>query len=73
MTETPTLRPVRAGDELTLAVENGYVRRRAPSDGVVIEMPDREVFVPADELLEALRALGLVPPEDDEPKLEGTA
>jgi hypothetical protein len=54
----PTVRAVRAGEEISVQVDGGFVRRPAPDDGVVIELVDRDVFVSADVLLEALRALG---------------
>jgi hypothetical protein len=54
----PTLRAVRAGEEISVQVDGGFVRRAAASDGVVIELVDRDVFVSAELLLEALRALG---------------
>jgi hypothetical protein len=57
----PTIRAVRAGDEITVQVLGGFVRRRAPSDGVVVQMEDRDVFVDADLLVEALRTLGRIP------------
>jgi antitoxin (DNA-binding transcriptional repressor) of toxin-antitoxin stability system len=55
------MRAVRAGDEIIVEVEGGFVRRLAPADGVVVELADREVFVPADALVEALRTLGRIP------------
>jgi hypothetical protein len=57
-TASPVLRAVRAGDEISIPVEGGFARRAAPSDGLVIELADRDVFVPVDALLEALRLLG---------------
>jgi hypothetical protein len=59
--ESPIIRAVRAGDEVSVQVEGGFVRRRAPSDGIVVELPDRDVFVTADALVEALRTLGRIP------------
>ncbi len=56
----PTVRAVRAGDTISVEVQGGFVRREAPSDGVVIETPDRDIFVPAEALIEALRALGRI-------------
>jgi hypothetical protein len=56
----PTLRLVRADDEISVEVEGGFVRRRASADGVVIELGDRDVFVTADALVEALQALGRI-------------
>jgi hypothetical protein len=58
---SPTIRAVRAGDEITVEVLGGFVRRHAPSDGVVVQMDDRDVFVDADLLVEALRTLGRIP------------
>jgi hypothetical protein len=58
---SPTIRAVRAGDEISVEVVGGFVRRHAPSDGVVVQMDDRDVFVTADVLVEALRALGRIP------------
>lgn len=55
------LRPVRAGDDITVQVENGFVRRRASEDGIVIELPDRDLFLSTEPVLECLRALGKVP------------
>jgi hypothetical protein len=52
---------VRAGDEITVSVLGGFVRRRAPTDGVVVQLDDRDVFVGADLLVEALRTLGRIP------------
>jgi hypothetical protein len=54
----PLLRAVRAGEEISVQVDGGFVRRPAPSDGVVIELFERDVFVSAEAMLEALRALG---------------
>jgi hypothetical protein len=54
----PLLRAVRAGDEISVPVEGGFARHRAPSDGVILELPDRDVFLSVDALTEALRALG---------------
>jgi len=51
------LRPVLAGEEYSLAVEGGYVRRPVPADGIVIEEADSEIFLPADKLREALANL----------------
>jgi hypothetical protein len=58
---SPVIRAVRAGDEITVEVEGGFVRRRAPSDGVVVQTGERDVFVAADLLVEALRTLGRIP------------
>jgi hypothetical protein len=58
---SPVIRAVRAGDEISVSVLGGFVRRRAPSDGVVVQMDDRDVFVTADLLVEALRTLGRIP------------
>jgi hypothetical protein len=58
---SPVIRAVRAGDEITVQVLGGFVRRRSPSDGVVVQMDDRDVFVDADLLVEALRTLGRIP------------
>lgn len=55
------LRVVRAGDEISVEVEGGFARRRAPSDGVLVQLDDRDVFVGADALAEALRTLGRLP------------
>jgi len=55
------LRVVRAGDEISVEVEGGFVRRRAPSDGVLVQLDDRDVFIGADALVEALRTLGRIP------------
>ena len=55
------LRAVRAGDEISVAVEGGFVRRRAPGDGVVIELDDRDLYLPVEALVDALRALGFDP------------
>lgn len=52
---------MRAGDEISVEVEGGFVRRRAPSDGVLVQLDDRDVFVGADALVEALRTLGRIP------------
>jgi hypothetical protein len=57
----PVLRPVRAGDEITVQVEGGFARRRAPADGVVVELADRDLFLRAEALVEALRVLGRAP------------
>jgi len=54
----PVIRAVRAGEEISVQVDGGFVRRSAPSDGVVIELFDRDVFISAEAMLEALRALG---------------
>jgi hypothetical protein len=59
--ESPVVRAVRAGDEITVEVEGGFARRRAPTDGVLIQLVDRDVFVGADALVEALRTLGRIP------------
>ena len=58
MPSAPPLRAVRAGDEITVAVDGGFARRRAPTDGIVVQLPDRDVFLPVDAVLEALRLLG---------------
>jgi hypothetical protein len=58
---SPTIRAVRAGDEITVEVVGGFVRRHAPADGVVVQLEDRDVFVGADLLVEALRTLGRIP------------
>jgi hypothetical protein len=59
--EGPAVRAVRAGDEISVEVEGGFVRRRAPADGIVVQLADRDVFVSADALIEALRNLGRIP------------
>jgi hypothetical protein len=59
--DSPTIRAVRANDEITVQVEGGFARRRAPSDGVVVQLDDRDVFLGADALIEALRTLGRIP------------
>jgi hypothetical protein len=56
-----TLRAVRAGDEITVEVIGGFARRKAPTDGVVVQLPDRDVFVDVAVLEEALRTLGRHP------------
>jgi hypothetical protein len=56
--QSATVRAVRAGDDFTAEVEGGFVRRRVPSDGIVVQLPDRDVFVTAEALIEALRTLG---------------
>jgi len=48
------LRPVRAGDEYSKAVEGGFRRARAPEDGLVVEQEDRTLFLSRRALLEAL-------------------
>jgi hypothetical protein len=58
----PTVRAVRAGDEISVEVEGGFARRRAPADGIVVELAEKDVFVTAEALLEALHALGRLPP-----------
>jgi hypothetical protein len=58
---SPLIRVVRAGDEISVEVEGGFVRRRAPTDGVLVQLEDRDVFVGADALVEALRTLGRIP------------
>jgi hypothetical protein len=58
---SPVIRAVRAGDEISVPVLGGFVRRRAPADGVVVQLDDRDVFVSADLLVEALRTLGRIP------------
>ena len=58
---SPILRVVRAGDEISVEVEGGFARRRAPTDGVMVQLDDRDVFVGADALVEALRTLGRMP------------
>jgi hypothetical protein len=58
---TPPLRPVHAGEEISVAVEGGFARRRAPGDGLIVELPDRDLFLPVDAVLEALRVLGRAP------------
>ncbi len=55
------LRPVRAGAPISVEVAGGFVRRPAPADGVVVELADRDVFLPADTLVQALRALDELP------------
>jgi hypothetical protein len=55
------LRPVRAGQEITVAVEGGFARRAATGDGLLVELPDRDVFLPVDAVIEALRVLGRAP------------
>ena len=61
MPRPPELKPIRAGEEISVQVEGGFARKRAPSDGVIVSLPDRDVFVPADDLLTALRAIGRYP------------
>jgi hypothetical protein len=55
------VRPIRAGDEISVAVEGGFVRRKAPVDGIAIETPERDIFLPVDSVLEALRQLDAAP------------
>ena len=55
------VRPVRAGEEISVAVEGGFVRRKAPVDGIAIETPERDIFLPVESVLEALRQLDVVP------------
>lgn len=61
MNLTIRVRPIRTGDEISVAVEGGFVRRKAPCDGVVVEVPERDVFLPAESLIEALRQLDALP------------
>jgi hypothetical protein len=61
MPPTPELKPIRAGEEITVQVEGGFARRHAPSDGVMVALPDRDVFLAIDDLLQVLRALGRYP------------
>jgi hypothetical protein len=56
-----TLRAVRAGDEISVEVQGGFARRRAPTDGVIVQLPDKDVFVEVAVLEEALRTLGRLP------------
>lgn len=62
--DSPMIRAVRADDEITVEVEGGFARRRAPSDGVVVQLSDKDVFIGADALIEALRTLGRFPGAD---------
>jgi hypothetical protein len=55
------LRPVRAGQEITVAVEGGFARRCATGDGLLVELPDRDLFLPVESVVEALRVLGRTP------------
>lgn len=52
------VKPVREGEEIIVQVEGGFVRRPAPCDGVSVQTPERDLFVPADELEAALRQIG---------------
>jgi hypothetical protein len=54
----PVVRAVREGDEISVAVAGGFARRRAPSDGVIIELGDRDLFLPVEALVAALAVLG---------------
>lgn len=42
-----------------MEVEGGFVRRHAPSDGLVVQTPERDVFLPVEVVVEAMRLLGL--------------
>jgi hypothetical protein len=59
--DSPVLRPVRAGQEITVAVEGGFARRLATGDGLMVELPDRDLFLPVDAVIAALRVLGRAP------------
>jgi hypothetical protein len=61
MPRPPELKPIRAGDEISVPVEGGFARRHAPSDGVLVALPDRDVFLPVDDVLTVLRVLGRYP------------
>jgi hypothetical protein len=61
MPRPPELKPIRAGEEITVQVEGGFARRRAPTDGVIVALTDRDVFFPVDDLVTVLRALGRYP------------
>lgn len=53
----PVIRPVRAGDEIIVEVEGGFVRRPAPCDGLAVETADRELFLPAAAVTHAMKLL----------------
>ena len=57
----PTLRPVRTGEEIIVEVQGGFVRRAAAVDGVIVQTDERDLFLPADDLVAALRVLGRIP------------
>jgi hypothetical protein len=48
------LTPIRAGQPYTRSVEGGFRRAKAPSDGLIVELEDRAVFVPLAELMAAI-------------------
>lgn len=54
-----SVRPVRAGDEITKAVEGGFRRDRASSDGILVVTADRDIFIPLDMLGAPLAKVGI--------------
>lgn len=72
-TERPTikLRPVAPGDAISVEVQGGFVRRGAPSHGLVVETESLDIFLPYDKVKDALLALEST--MDVEPKEKGPA
>lgn len=57
-TSEPTIRAVNPGDTYTALVEGGVRRKKAVSPGVVVSLPDRDIFIHPGELVLALVKLG---------------
>jgi len=58
MQPDPTIRAVTPGDQYVVTVEGGVSRRTAVSPGIVIGLPDRDIFLHPGELVLALVKLG---------------
>lgn len=55
---TTVLRPVRPGSDYAAKVEGGVRRRAAPSAGLIVELPEQDIFLPAETVAAALSELG---------------
>lgn len=53
-----TIRPVRKGVPFSREVQGGVYRTPAPSDGLVIDLADKDVFLDAIAVAIELRKLG---------------
>lgn len=55
----PTIRAVAAGDPIPVRVMGGYIRRPAPSAGLLVETPDDAMFLPLAQVKAAMRGKAL--------------
>lgn len=52
-----TIRPVRRGEPYSRECPGGVKRTEAPSDGIAVELVDKDIFLSLDAVLAAIKQL----------------